>query len=402
MGIFDVFKKRATPATERQKICAVVNNKAFADLCAGDYVSLAECPEILAGIDQIAELVRSMTIYLKQNRYDENGAFIGDYRVRNGLSRLLDINPNPNMTRANFIRWIVKVMLLHGNAVVVPHTNNGYLESLQPIAPSRVGFDMRKDGRTYVVQIDRKDKNPASVLHFAINPNENKPYIGSGYKVSLEQVAKSLKQADTTKNSFLKSEWKPSLIIKIDGDFEGLNSPQGRGNILRDYVQTQNAGDPWLLPLGAMEVEQVKPLTLNDLAINSSVELDKKTVASILGVPAFVLGIGQYNKSEYNNFINTKIKYIAQIIEQERTKKLLYDDSLYFEFNRRSILAYDLNELRTVATRAVSMAIMDRNEARDWLGLSPRDGLSELVLLENYIPFDKLGDQEKLQGGGEV
>lgn len=402
MGIFDFMTKRQTPRTEAQKICAVVNNKAFADLCAGDYVSLADCPEILAGVDRIAELVRSMTIYLMQNRYDNSGAYIGDYRIRNGLSRVLDVNPNPNMTRANFIRWIVKTMLLHGNAIVQPHTKDGYLESLQPIAPRRVGFDMRKDGRSYVVKIDQREKNPGTVLHFAINPNENKPFIGSGYTVSLEQLAKSLKQAETTKNSFLKSEWRPSLIIKIDGDFDGLNSRTGRSNILRDYVQTQNAGDPWLLPLGAMEVEQVRPLTLNDLAINSRVELDKKTVASILGIPAFLLGVGQFSKSEFNNFVNTKIKYIARIIEQERTKKLLYDDSLYFKFNARSILAYDLNELATVATAAVNLAIMDRNEARDWLGLSPRDGLSELILLENYIPLDRLGDQKKLnEEGGE-
>ena len=33
------------------------------------------------------------------------------------------------------------------------------------------------------------------------------------------------------------------------------------------------------------------------------------------------------------------------------------------------------------------------------MGLAPMDGLDELVILENFIPADRIGDQQKLQGG---
>ena len=35
------------------------------------------------------------------------------------------------------------------------------------------------------------------------------------------------------------------------------------------------------------------------------------------------------------------------------------------------------------------------------MSLAPREGLDELVILENYIPLNKIGDQLKLKQGGE-
>ena len=40
-------------------------------------------------------------------------------------------------------------------------------------------------------------------------------------------------------------------------------------------------------------------------------------------------------------------------------------------------------------------------EMRYKLSMSPREGLSELVVLENYIPLSMIGDQSKLKGDND-
>lgn len=389
-------KARAEPQQKRS-VAWLCSQEAFDTLTCQGYTNLADNPEIITAVNKIAKLIGSMTIHLMQNTDD------GDVRIRNELSRKIDINPNENMTRSLFVQWIVSTLYLYGagNAVVWPQFQRGYLRDLKPVPPAMVSFI--PDGIwDYRVQINGKEYDPDEVLHFVLNPGSYYPWRGQGLQVALKDVANNLKQAAATEKGFMQSKWKPSIIVKVDSLTEEFASPEGRSRLLHDYIDTTEAGEPWMIPAEQFSIEQIKPLSLSDLALADMVQLDKKTVASILGVPPFVLGVGDFHREEWNNFISSTIMPIAQMIEQELTKKLLYSPDYYFHFNPRSLYNYELRDMAAIADDQYIRGIMTGNEVRNWLGLSPVEGLNELVILENYIPRGMIGEQSKLnQTGGE-
>ena len=365
-------------------------------ICVPGYTSLDQCPEVLTGCRRIAELIGSITIYLMSNTEQ------GDVRIVNELSKMIDITPMPNMTRSTWVQSFVMTMLLQGrgNAIVLPHTRAGYLRSLEPISASRVSWEPI-GWSDYNVFIDGRKYRPDDVLHFVYNPDPVYLWKGRGINVSLKDIANNLKQAEATKKGFLESKWKPSVIVKVDAMTEAFASPEGREKILDDYIKMDGAGKPWIIPGEQIDVETIKPLTLADLAISDTVEIDKRTVAAVLGIPPFLVGVGEYDKNAWNAFVQNTVRPIALSIAQEMTKKLIISPNWYLKFNTLSLMDWDLQTIADVYGGLSDRGFVTGNEVRDRIGMSPAEGLDEFRVLENYIPIDMTGMQKKLIQGDE-
>lgn len=362
------------------------------ELLPTGYTKLSKNEEIIKCANIIADLVSSMTIMLMAN--GENG----DYRIKNELSKKMDIYPCQYMNRKNFIFKIVKDMVLTGNSVVYPEVDGTFINNLIPLQADRTSF-LEQD-TSYRVRYGNSLFSPEEVLHFALIPKEDEPWKGEGYKATIVETVSTLIQANATKKGFLKSKWKPSIIISINSDIEDLQDREKREKILGSYVGSAEAGEPWLIPTGEIDVKTIQPLSLNDLAIQDSITLDKRAIASAFGIPPFMIGVGDFNKDAYNNFISTTIMSIATIIQQELTRKLLYSPDMYFKFNPKSLLQYNLSEKVAFVKEMVGGGMLNRNEGRAEFDYSPVDneGMNDYVVLENYIPVSKVGEQSKLKG----
>ena len=402
MGIFDNFRNNRVGGIRAAKkgksaIGIVIGSGEDDDIKCPGYTSLADNPEIYTACRRIAMLISSMPIMLMENGDS------GDIRIHNELSRTLDIEPNKNMTRRTWMEAIVMNLLLHGkgNSVVRVKTRRGYLENMEPVPAWMVSLLPTIDGKSYEVIINGRTYKPNDVLHFVDNPDKDYPWKGKGMTVQLQDIADNLKQAAATKKGFMRSKWKPSIIVRVDSMIDNFSDSKERQKILEEYVQSNEAGEPWLIPADQFDVQSIKPLSLADLAISDSVNIDKKTAAAIIGVPPFIVGVGEYDKDAWNSWIASWVKIIAQEIEQELTKKLILNPKWYVKFNILSLMDWDIKTIADVFGGLSDKGFITGNEVRDRIGMSPKEGLDELRILENYIPMGMIGQQSKLiQDGG--
>jgi HK97 family phage portal protein len=357
-------------------------------LLPAGYAPVTKNEEVKKCIHKIADLVSSMTIMLMENSQD------GDIRLKNELSKKIDVYPNNYMVRKNFIYKIVSDMITHGNSVVYPETVEGLLDNL--IIWDINGVTYNGDQKSYSIQYKLQTFDPNELLHFVLIPDDLFPFKGQGFVPIVSDAIANIVQATTTKTGFLQSKWRPSLIIKVESDAEGMQIKEEREKILNSYVGDTENGEPWIIPASEIDVSEIRPLSLQDLAIQESIELDKKAVAAAFGVPPYMLGVGTFNKDEYNNFISSVIMPVSKVIEQELSKKVVYSPKWYFKFNSKSLMQYNLNELTTHVKEMVAGGLINRNEGRNAFDYSPVAGLNEYVVLENYIPVEDVGKQKKL------
>lgn len=395
MGLFS--RRTKPPGEKRRSIDAdtvgVIIPQHGERLLPPGYHGLLEAPEVAACIWRVADMIGSLPLHIRRNEKS------GDVRVDDALARFVDRTPWSCGTRQLWVSWIAATEMAEGEAFVLPQTAGSVFTDLPPMpgAKSVRGADKLH----YLVEWEGQQLDPDNVLHFRLRPDPKYPWRGMGPSIALDTVVQSLMTTAATKTAYMGSDYKPPIIVSVDADVEELADPDKRQAFLEDYVRPKLPGSPWVIPGGMVNVSQVRPLSLTDLAIRDGVELDKLAVAAIFGVPPFLLGVGSFNASEYNTFLRTVVLPLCRSIEQELTRKMLLAEDRYFRFNTRSLFAYDLSTLAAIADDQYVRGLMTGNEVRDWLDLDPKKDLDELVMLENYIPASAIGDQKKLVQTGE-
>lgn len=356
------------------------------------YHRLLDAPEVAACVDRICAIISGATIHLVESNKK------GDRRIRDELSYFVDVQPwAPMGTRSAWMSWLVATLLTvgDGNAYVLPHVQRiaGRLiiTGLEPM-PGAVAVP--DEDSVYKVHWQGGIYEPDELVPFRLFADLDTPWRGRGYRVQAGRIAASLKQTGELKDSLSSPQYKPPVLVAVNSDVD-FADPAAREAFVENYLENSESGKPWVFSADLLQVSQLKPLSLTDLAIKDTVELDKRTVASIFGVPPFLLGLGGYNEAEYNGFVRTVIVPLCKSIEQSLTNSLLISPNRYFRFNRRHLYAYDLKSLIDMDLAMADRGYLNGDEVREDAYRDPA-GLTEYKVLENYIPYDLSGSQQKL------
>lgn len=133
-----LFKRRA----KTQQAAAFYLISTLGEAPAG-YTRLLDSPEVSACINRISAIIASATIYQMENTKH------GDKRVKDALSRFVDIDPWPgNGTRTSWMTWIVTQLLGEGdgNAFVLPEVDGDGFSALRPM-PGAIVSDLTDGSR---------------------------------------------------------------------------------------------------------------------------------------------------------------------------------------------------------------------------------------------------------------
>ena len=398
----DVFSKRNKSSPKCGITHFDLNDKdIWESLSKCGYMRFYEHPDVKLCVKIIADLVSSMTIFLMKN---DNA---GDTRVINNLSRIIDINPNPFLTRQKLMQAVVTEFLLFGNSILLPKYSRTsdfniveeLLEGLYPIPQSKISYVSDTDNG-YSIRVDTRVFNYNEFVHFTFNPDCDTPWLGNGLKLYLKDVVESLRNSENIKNDYYTKHFKPNIVFSFEADTAEFTSDESREILHEKWLQTK-PGTPYILPAQLIDFKSFTPMSLKEIAINESAVLDKKMIAKMFGIPLFMIGLGDFNETEYNNFIDITISPIVKGMAQELTKKLIISPSYYLKFNLESLKVFKTEEKVTMMLNAKAQGVFNANEVRVAAGFMPIDTpeMNEFNLLENYIPIGKLGDQKKLLQG---
>jgi len=326
---------------------------------------------VYRAVDIISDSVAMLPIYVTDER---------DKEINHQINWVFR---NMNLTKFNFMKLMVKSVLLKGNGFAFIEWGEDGLRkptvlNIRYLDPSEVtiNYDKKTGKLSYTVSnFKKRIVEPFEMIHLIKNS-----YDGVNGQSVVSYATRAIKLANNTENSansFFTNGCNLAGVLTVQGQL----SDKQRNDIRSSWNQAYSNGGNGLAVLqGNMEYKPIQ-LSAADSQLLESRAYNVQDIARFFGISPVLLGDlsnSSYNTIEaaQNEFLLHTLQPYITMIEEEFTRKLFLPSETGFKvcLNENELLKTDKTAQAQYYGALLDKGVLSINEVREELGYNAIDG----------------------------
>lgn len=348
----------------------------------GDY-TLRNSDLIFSAVSRISNALSAMPVVL----------YKGSDLVRNDLSYLISVSPNPNMTCCQLIKTMEACRDTAGNAYALKqYDEQMILTRVDVLNPDRVTPIMEKNSGELWYHITPESGVEYYIHNFYII---HIPFISTnGYTgVNPVSVLQNTLEYNAGMQKFSASQLEKGVNAQIVVEAPANLGDMQRENMIASLMDTYKDTDGNILLLESGVTAKALNLSPVDSKIFEVEKIARSRVATVYNIPPHLLG--DYSDTSFSSqeqqmleFLSLTMLPIVTAYEQEFDRKLLtreeIADGYHFKFNMDSILRADSATRAEVNQKAIRGGWAKPNEVRSTYNM-PKDPNGDKLLVSRDL-----------------
>lgn len=312
-------------------------------------------------------------------------------------------NINPRMNYVDFASLVQSYLGLIGNSFVYIEKENGLPVALYPLLSENItilksytatGYGEIK-GYKYEIENKTETFMPEDIIHF-INYQPGNAVYGRGELENCVSAAERAYYYDALENYLNKNNARPDFIAIYKNGIKEQEQKEVSKSWWRKFGNPKNAGKP-MIASGDIDIKQLG-FSVRDMQYPQGRKSSQDEIMAVFGVPQALVELNSANLASSQSATAHYMRYtifpkLNNYCEKINEQLLpMWDDGLFcwYEPNEET----DPTAQAQILNSYVGSGIMDINEAREKIGLEPKEEVEEVAEVEEVEEPKETIDEE--------
>lgn len=328
------------------------------------------------------------------------------------LNKLLNKNPNSEMSGFELKKWIVQSLFVYGAAAIyIARDDDGKAFELLPIFRNYINRKVIDGIPRYYLQenigaTESSQENKVQPLKSdEFLPNEDViwiPYFqidgvqNVEFRTLYSSILNKIKENDLSTLNAFKNDTGLSLFVKLKNSANSEQKEKVAQSLRDSATLLKQTGMLAFVYDDKMEIESNQKVLQSPI----SIELRRyvaQELSAMFGIPSSFLGIETPNQSTNqlaNFYLDRCLNPILNLIISKIEYSFFKDDTKKeIRYSLIKLSGLDLKDKIDMLSKAINAGILTINETREILGFNPTENGDKLIANGTLQPIDKLGEK---------